>query len=217
MVYAASSPNDPARPSLRPARPSVRRTNRSDSNQPGKGHSVGAALALCLLLSACTGHWNQGAEHWPDQLPARSHYVNAYENDPRIHPLQTREHYLRWIVNFYQGTLWYRNGWNDLVPDLLAEADTEQQAQLWERKLYKLGRDISTEWAKNKNYRRIHNYQLSVWGNAVSKAIAEEEDIEATIDRIAQDVEALIAGGLEPKAISGERYFPEDQNDVFAF
>ena len=191
-------------------------TNRPNSNRPGKEHSVGVALALCLLLSACAGPWSKNAQHWPDQLPPRSHYVNAYESDTRIHPLQTREHYLRWIVNFYQGTLWYRNGWNELVPDLLAEAETEQQARDWERKLHKLGRDISTEWAKNKNYRRIHNCQLSVWGNAASKAIAEEE-VEATIERIEQDVEALIAGELAPEAISAERYFPEDQDDVFAF
>ena len=183
---------------------------------PNNGRSIGTLLALCLLLSACAAPWHKTADHWPEQLPPRSHYINAYENDPRIHSLQTREHYLRWIVNFYQGTLWYRNGWNKLVPDLLAQAETEQQARDWERKLHKLGRDISTEWAKNKNYRRIHNCQLSVWGNAASKAIADGE-VEATIDQIARDVEALIAGQLAPEAISAERYFPEDQDDVFAF
>jgi len=170
---------------------------------------------LSLLLGACAAPW-RSADSWPDELPPRGHFVDAYESDPRIHPLQSREHYLRWVVNFYEGTLWYRNGWSDLVPDLLAEAETPEQAQRWERKLYQLGRAIATEWPKNKRYRRIHNRQLSVWGNAASQAIAEG-NIEATIDRIAGDVEALIAGELEPEAISAERYHAQDQDDVFAF
>lgn len=174
-----------------------------------------ALIGMTSLLLGCVGP-RQASESWPETIPPLSFYKEVYYADERNQAQQTLNNYLRWVRNFYQGFEFYRQGWNDFVPEVLEEVEDPQKIAEVERQLYYLGRDISGEWGKYDEKRLIRTRHLSIWGNAMRTAIAEGE-ILATLDDIEQDVEALLNRTLAPKKISADRYQVQDEDDAFRF
>lgn len=175
-------------------------------------------MVICLtvsLLVGCIGP-RHASENWPESLPPLSFFKRVYYADERNQPQQTLNSYLRWVRNFYQGFELYRQGWNDFVPDVLEEVEDPTKKAEVERQLYYLGRDISGEWSKNDEKRVIRTRHLSVWGNAMRTALAEGE-VLGIIDRIEQDVEALLNRTLSPSQINADRYHEQDEEDAFRF
>ncbi len=175
-------------------------------------------LLICValgLLVGCVGP-RQASENWPESLPPLSFFKDVYYADEKNQPQQTLNKYLRWVRNFYEGFELYGQGWNDFVPDVLAEIEDPQKRAEVERQLYYLGRDISGEWAKYDEKRVIHTRHLSVWGNAMRTAMAEGE-ILGVVNRVEQDVEVLLNRTLPPEQINADRYHEQDENDAFRF
>lgn len=170
---------------------------------------------LTLALIGCVGP-RQASENWPESLPPLSFFKEFYYADRKNQEQQTLNNYLRWVRNFYQGFELYRQGWNDFVPEVLADIEDPQKKAEVERQLYYLGRDISAEWGKYDEKRRVRTRHLSVWGNAMRTAMAEGEVLEI-INKVEQDVEALLNQTLDPKEIRAERYFEQDEDDAFRF
>ncbi len=178
--------------------------------------TVSALIGITLaLLVGCVGP-RQASENWPQSLPPLSFYKEIYYADKRNQPQQTLNNYLRWVRNFYQGFELYRQGWSDFVPDVLADIEDSQKKLEVERQLYYLGRDISGEWGKYDEKRLVRTRHLSVWGNAMRTAMAKGDVLEI-INKVEQDVEALLNKSLEPEEISADRYYEQDEDDAFRF
>lgn len=169
-------------------------------------------LTLALLLLAGCSSVNQ--EQWPQQLPPRSHYLDAYANDHTNQQYQSRQDYLKWVVNFYQGTVLYRRGWNQMIDEVKQTLTDQEQQNLAERRLREIGKQISTEWAKNRKARKINSRHVYVWGNSLLTAVANGT-LFPYMEQVAIDVNAILNDQLEGDAVVESRYFAEDPNDAF--
>lgn len=175
----------------------------------------GLMLGLLLFVSGCA-FWKTdiSRESWPEKAPPRSDFEAEYAADEANQAVQTEEEYLLWVKRFYTGWRLYANGWNDLVPEVLSEVkDPDLKAEL-EAELYEMGQDISSEWAKETEERRVHTRHLSVWGNAMRDAIASGETKEM-IEQISRDVDQLMDHVLTVGDITASRYQEFEEDDVF--
>jgi hypothetical protein len=175
-------------------------------------------LLLCLQLGACAALHPSALDDWPEGIPPASYFVAAYEADPDAARLQTLDEYLYWVRGFYAGTTFYPRGWNDVSEDLLADMEiadgnSEDYARR-ERTLYELGRDIAAEWAKDGSINRVDNQHLATWAIAASRAV-KEENVDETLERISEDVQALLALQIGPDEIDADRYHEPDPDDWF--
>lgn len=176
----------------------------------------GLALALlAALLGACTGLQGEARSRWVEGMPPIRHFVSVYRSEPALQGEQSLQEYLQWVVSFYRGSTLFPRGWNDLVADQMAESGPGEEASRRRAQLYRLGRDMAAEWAKANGVRRVDTSDLAVWGQATERAI-EEGNIDATLDRIEDDLRSLLAGTLDPATITASRYHPPDPEDWFA-
>lgn len=171
------------------------------ANPLGPLHSL--LWAGCLgLLTACAGIGT--AASWPESLPARSHFVEQYQQDAANHRFQSREDYLTWVVRFYEGSLMTPQGWQDLTEFLLDDLP-ESEARAVRLKRRELGMLIAAEWAKANDVREIDTQMLALWGS-----VMQEESLPryrlAALDQILDDVQAILAGGLASDAVTRIRY-----------
>ena len=97
----------------------------------------------------------------------------------------------------YEYSLWRREAETELLP-LLRE----------------LGIAICIEWAQNNGDRKIDSKAVAVWGNALRTAVERGEQ-QIFIDKIEQDVQALLNEDLELGEIVRERYYPPQDYDNF--
>lgn len=173
-----------------------------------------AAIGLTLsLLAACVGP-QRVRDGWPVEAPPIHYFEQVYADDPENQTQQTLDNYLLWVKNFYVGWGLYRQGWNDLVPSVLESFDDPEMAREVAKQLYSLGREIGGEWGKYREVRRIKSRHLSIWANAVQKAMVEDK-VREIIAKIERDVEELLSERLAIGDIQGSRYFPQDEDDVF--
>lgn len=169
---------------------------------------------LCLQLGACAALHQTALEDWPEGIPPTAYFVAVYEADPEAATLQTLDEYLYWVRGFYEGTPLYPRGWNDISEDLLAEVASPQRYAERERQLFLLGREIAAEWAKDTSINRVDNQHLATWGVAASRAV-NEDNVDETLDKISDDVQALLAMQIGPDEISADRYHEPDPDDWF--
>ena len=127
---------------------------------------------------------------------------------------QVLEAHLIWIKRFYQGTILYRNGWNNASTMFLETVDNEQIKSELQQRMHKLGIVISCEWAQDNKSRNIDSSNIAVWGSAMSTA-ASINDHEAFVSKVEMDVEKLISGEIQRGEIDYERYYPEEDYDNF--
>ena len=104
----------------------------------------------------------------------------------------------------------YPNGWNNITHDIVLKLKSAPTADNIKVKLDRLGLLISEEWAKNNKTRMISSYHVSVWGNALLKSLEQSETLEL-IDRVASDVDDLLARKIPAEIIVADRYYVQDE------
>ncbi|MEX0617776.1 MAG: hypothetical protein WDZ76_03665 [Pseudohongiellaceae bacterium] len=159
-------------------------------------------VALATTLAACSAIGT--VENWPEILPDREYFVQAYAEDSANQRLQTEEEYLDWIVRFYEGSLTMPLGWNDLTPALLYNLNA-RQGELVADKRKELGILIAAEWAKHNDIRLINTEMLSLWGSVMEIPAGPPLRI-AAIEQIITDARALLSKALFPRHITEQRY-----------
>lgn len=175
------------------------------------------SLIVCVMvLGACSVFFDQSAANWPENLPPSQHFVSAYELDPVNAQIQSQRTYLYWVRSFYEGTLLYPIGWNQITSDILAETSEVSLIEVRRQQLYKLGQEIATEWAKDTQVNLVENSHLAVWSVAASRAV-EEDNVQETLSKIQEDVRLLLSLELTADEITADRYHPQDPDDWFAF
>lgn len=170
-----------------------------------KKHSLPAALILMVITMASCIRTPVDRVSWPEDLPPISHYEQVYAQDDANQAVQSREKYLEWVVRFYKGWKLYQDGWQATTRDVLYAMDEGARKARVERKLAELGMLISAEWAKNSEDRSIRSRELSIWGQALLKAMNQGAE-EILIDQITRDVNALLSDNLNPADINLQRY-----------
>ena len=141
---------------------------------------------------------------WPDSLPDRKHFVSAYDADLENQLVQSKDQYLYWVINFYEGTLVAPIGWTSMQAIALDRADPSQRLEL-DRSLNTLGIRIASEWSKANNGRAIDSRILSIWGSILQLAF-EPEIQHRAIQLISNDVDSLLEGALPSSEITDLRY-----------
>lgn len=165
---------------------------------------LAAFLLLSVLAVSCTRTPVEDVT-WFDDLPPLDYYERIYAQDEENQAVQTRKEYLKWVVRFYKGWELYQDGWHITTRDVLRGTPEGAAKDRLERKLARLGKLISGEWAKNSDNRRIRSRELSIWGQALLKAINRQRE-EALVDQLTRDVDALLKDDLDPFEINLKRY-----------
>lgn len=159
---------------------------------------------LCMMSAGCAVAPKK--PEWPADMPPRSYYESRYTEDLDNQQDQSLQKYLKWVKVFYAGWGGVR-GWRSIRAEILADVDAAERERLREG-LDDLGKRISGEWAKAYGRRVIDSRMVQVWINAAYEASARREH-RRLLNRISRDVDALLAGKLEPGVVSLNRYYPD--------
>lgn len=163
------------------------------------------SLLLCgLLLGGCS---SLQESDWPRGIPAQSYFLEYYEQDAANQVLQSEADYLRWIKRFYTG-LPPIPGWLELSEQAMGELSSGVAQEL-QNDTYRLGRDISAEWAKNDQVRRIDTRMINIWRDAFLEARNRSEVLKY-LDLWQADVNDLLSGELSDDDIYFERYYVDE-------
>ena len=167
-------------------------------------------IVVIFAISGCATNKPQDP-NWPNEIPPRAYFLDQYQQDLTNRSIQNQEEYLTWIVRFYKGTDLYPNGWTNISHDILLNLKNSPTAENIKVKLDRLGLLISEEWAKNNKTRMISSYQVSVWGNALLKSLEQDGTLEL-IDRVASDVDDLLARKIPAQIIVADRYYVQNED-----
>lgn len=181
-----------------------------------KYHVFLSVMLLSLTLLAGCASKAPKEEHWPADMPSRAFFMAAYEADLENKKGQDAEEYLLWVIRFYKGWELYRNGWTQVTTDsLIGVKDPRNMVEI-KTKMDLLGSGIASEWAKNKNDRRVLTRHVVVWGNALVESIKHGEPEEVKlINRVLNDLNGLLEKRIDLDEVKADRYYPKDKDDVF--
>lgn len=171
-------------------------------------------LILCftLSLSACI---STSLNNWPSDLPAQAVFIDAWQKQNKAGTNDsTKKEHLVWVRRFYEGSILYPIGWNDMIQSVANSITSTSDKLLIERRLKDLGLAICIEWAKNNRDRKIDSAAIAVWGDALRTAAQRQEQSDF-IDKVETDVNALLTGKLQAAQIHRERYYPPQNYDNF--
>lgn len=160
---------------------------------------------VLLLLAACATQ--EPAAPWPPELPPRSIFQQQWREDVANRKLQSQGEYLLWVTRFYQGFN-MAPGWLTMMQQVQARLP-EQRWQTVEPRLLALGLSIGAEWAKHNDVRRLNTRSAAVWRDALLEALSQD-DLDAYLLRLEQDVAALLDGELDNDSIRFERYYVDE-------
>jgi hypothetical protein len=161
---------------------------------------------LCaLLLTACA--LRPPALVWPEGIPPQSVFRAEWRQTPANQSLQSEDNYLLWVTRFYEGFSGVP-GWLDMTEQVLERLPASEHEWVAAR-LLELGGRIGREWAKDNAVRVLNTRSAAVWRDALLEALARDE-LEAYLDRLSQDVDALLAGELTNDLIRFERYYVDE-------
>lgn len=169
-------------------------------------------LVFLVFLSSCASTPKQ--ENWPAEIPAYNYFLEQYEDDLANSREQSFDTYLGWVRNFYYGFLVANRGWLKISKETKELIEDPVENKMVQDKLYLVGKKISAEWAKSKKTQRINTRLLGIWGNSLQEAI-DRNEASAYVDKVLDDVEALLDGQLLAKDIGNYRYFPETDDFFF--
>lgn len=167
---------------------------------------LAAVIVLALLTSACSSTLNRA--NWPAEIPENSFFRQAWQLDRENASIQSEQEYLGWVVSFYEGSIVYSSGWQELVGQVQAldgAQDRAGESAARSASLRELGQIIAAEWAKHNDVRKIDSRMLSLWGSII-QLTPDVESRSAAIDLIDADVQSLLAGELDSTDISDARY-----------
>lgn len=171
------------------------------------------SLLLLLLLSACASHTSI-QRHWPEGAPPLAYFEGVYAADLHNQQEQTLDEYLMWVDRYYDGWELYRRGWLDVSNDLVEQIDEPDLAAEVEHKMFLIGRSIAGEWAKKTNTRKIFTRHVAIWGNALVESMKRGEELKL-INIVQSDIKNLLANQLPIDAITADRYYVQDEDDIF--
>lgn len=170
-------------------------------------------LVVSAAASACVS--NITKEEWPSEIPDRSIFVNAWKKQSKAGTNDNSlDNHLLWVIRFYEGSVLYPIGWNDMSNSLLDSLNSQSERDAMRRRLQALGETICIEWAQNNADRKINSSAIAVWGNAL-RTSAERNEQDSFVSRVEADVIALLEGNLHYSQIVRERYYPPDDYDNF--
>lgn len=161
----------------------------------------GALIPLLLVLASCI---TPNIGDWPESVPPREVFIEAYLEDADNSELQSQTEYLEWTLSFYQGNLVYQSGWQDIRGNIFEAPNPQQRAELL-AEIRDLGIAIGSEWAKHNDVRLIDSRMLSLWGSTIQLA-ADFQQQRETVELIVADVELLLGGELDNEEIHEQRY-----------
>jgi hypothetical protein len=141
---------------------------------------------------------------WPEQIPAQENFITAYRVDQENGARQARHEYLNWVIDFYEGSLFYPTGWLEIEDRVVAGFAAEEKP-LVRLEVQQLGAVIAAEWAKHNEVRMIDTRILALWGS-VLQMTANSEQHSAGIELIGLDANGLISGRLTKSLVTEARY-----------
>lgn len=161
--------------------------------------------ALLVVLAGCA--IRAPTPPWPDGAPSPELFRTEWRRSADVQRVQAEEDYLLWVSRFYTGN-GAVPGWLDMTEQVLQRLPMEQHADISAR-LFELGGRIGREWAKDNTVRRLNTRSAGVWRDALLEALARD-DLDAFLERLSADVDALLAGTLDNDAIRFERYYVDE-------
>lgn len=177
----------------------------------GFGKARHVVLSVCLFaLASCA---TRSIEDWPVSVPPQQVFIDAYTQDSENQNRQSQTEYLQWMLSFYQGSLTYQSGWQDISGGIFEAPNEAQQEELL-TEVRELGIVIGSEWAKHNDVRLIDTRMLSIWGSTIQLAPDFEKQRE-TVEVIVEDVELLLSGDLGKEEIDERRYSAKLGIDLF--
>src|SRR5690606_11699224 len=99
-------------------------------------------------------------------------------------------------------------GWTGMTEQLRERLEPGRWPPV-ETALRDLGGRIAAEWAKDNSVRRINTRCAAVWRDALQEALSRD-DLAAFLERLDQDVAALLGGSLDAGMIRFERYYVDE-------
>lgn len=159
-------------------------------------------LVLLLCLQACAG--GRVLEQWPKDIPQQSYFRQVYAADEDNRGRQSEQEYLTWVARFYQGWELMPFGWEDITDSVLVDLPSREHRGL-ERRMRRLGAQISAEWAKDNGVRLIDSGMLGLWAE-VMQAEYSPDYRQVAVDLIARDVGQLLNGVLTREYVDEQRY-----------
>lgn len=168
---------------------------------------------MCLTIVSCNTQVSK--EHWSSSIPPRTVFVTAWLEQSKAGTNNSSlENHLMWVRRFYEGSVIYPIGWNDMSERVLESLPNGRERQELGTRLTNLGVAICIEWAQNNSIRKINSSNIAVWGSALRTAVQRNEQ-EAFIEMIEKDVSQLLSGVLDSTEIVQERYYPAQDYDNF--
>jgi hypothetical protein len=162
-------------------------------------------LALMATLAACALFTPE--PEWPAGIPPRAFFRAEWRESPNNRPLQSQSEYLLWVTRFYTG-YGAVPGWLTMTAQVIERLPPVEHDAI-EARLHELGGRIGSEWAKDNSVRLLSTRSAGVWRDALLEAF-ERKDLNAYLDRLSADVDALLAGRLHNDAIRFERYYTDE-------
>ena len=162
-------------------------------------------FASLALLAGCASRSHDII--WPDGAYPRGYFEAAWQEDDMAQQYQSQDEYLYWVTQFYTGTS-LAPGWLNLTSQVLERIDVSRRVAVSDR-LFELGGRIGSEWAKHNAVRRLNTRNAAVWRDALIESI-EHGELDMYMNRVASDVERLLAGDLQKDDIYFERYYIDE-------
>jgi hypothetical protein len=170
------------------------------------GRVVRPALTLLLALFIGPGPMpSLVAPSVPVEPPADETWYVPVADDFRPHfdrdfangGKQSWAQYWGWVQSFYQGNL-FAKGWSDRAVWLLEGVRSDVERKRLRAKINAAGRDISAEWAKDYNRRKVGTADLLTWGKMLEQARDGDDgsgaEIHRAIDAIREHLQRKVGG-----------------------
>ena len=160
-------------------------------------------LLALLVASGCA----VAPVQWPAELPPVDYFRDYWQADEQNRQLQDEDDYLLWVQRFYLGYNMVP-GWLAMTDQVRERLPPSEHAAVTAR-LNGLGRRIGAEWAKDNAVRKLNTGTAATWRDALLESLSRD-DLYAYLDRLDQDVDALLSGTLSREDIRFERYYIDE-------
>jgi hypothetical protein len=162
-------------------------------------------FVLMAVLTACATRAPDVS--WPEGAAPIELFRAEWRGNPALQRVQDENDYLEWVERFYTGN-GPVPGWLGMTQQVLERLPPGRHEYVSTR-LYDLGGRIGAEWAKDNSLRRVNTRAAGVWRDALLEALAQD-DLDAFLERLSADVDALLAGSLDNDTIRFERYYVDE-------
>jgi hypothetical protein len=132
--------------------------------------------------------------------PTENDFRREYERDTTNQKLQTWNQYWSWVTTFYNGTKLYP-GWSSQAQSTIRLVKSKQKQAELIVLLNELGKQISMEWAKDREAGKISTADLIRWGPTINAARRAENGTGEPSEEAVLKVRAEVAKklGLQPR------------------